>query len=597
MSDLHFSPRPNRAHEIRWREWGDAAFEEARSSGKPVLLAISAVWCHWCHVMDETTYSTQDVIDTINGRFVAVRVDNDRRPDVNARYNQGGWPTTAILTPDGDLLKGATYVPPDQMHQLLAQIDAFYADASNRATIAEHVADVRRRRAQTSSRSAGALKPDIPDRVFSFLDANFDERFGGFGTDQKFPQTQALHFLLDRYARRKDARTEEIAARTLHAMAEGGMYDRVHGGFYRYSTTRDYTVPHFEKMLEDLGGLMLACARAAALFDDESLARVAVDVRSYLDTHLWNAAAGAYGGSQDADEEYYALDAAGRAAARAPYVDPTVYTSWNAETARALIVAGPLLARWGTDSQEWTQRGLAVLETLWTRLRDDGLMCRYFDGDGAHVRGLLGDQAWMAWASIAAHEATGDRRWLDRSAELVRTASVLYDRDARAYADRLADGPQTARLAERAFPLDENALMARCLSKLAVLGHDDEAPARARSVLEGYVDSYRAYGMFASAYAAAVLDVFEPPLRVEVVGRGTSADALRQAARRAAAPPLSIIAAGDSPITTPAASSGQPFDGRPYAQICDDSACFARATSPDEIERALSQAAASHGER
>ncbi|MHB8631626.1 MAG: DUF255 domain-containing protein, partial [Candidatus Limnocylindria bacterium] len=104
MTDFHFSPRPNRAHEIAWRSWGDDAFSEARSADKPVLLAISAVWCHWCHVMDETSYSDETVIRGINERYIPIRVDNDERPDVNRRYNMGGWPTTAFLTPDGEIL-------------------------------------------------------------------------------------------------------------------------------------------------------------------------------------------------------------------------------------------------------------------------------------------------------------------------------------------------------------------------------------------------------------------------------------------------------------------------------------------------------------
>ncbi|HXM06749.1 MAG TPA: DUF255 domain-containing protein, partial [Candidatus Acidoferrum sp.] len=115
--------------------WGAAAFERARSEDKPVLLSISAVWCHWCHVMDETSYSDSTAIAAINQRYVAIRVDNDRRPDVNARYNMGGWPTTAFLAPDGQILTGATYLPPHQLNRALEEIANFYA--SNKETIAE----------------------------------------------------------------------------------------------------------------------------------------------------------------------------------------------------------------------------------------------------------------------------------------------------------------------------------------------------------------------------------------------------------------------------------------------------------------------------
>ena len=589
MSEFHFSPRPNRAHEIQWREWGSAAFAEAQAHDKPVLLAISAVWCHWCHVMDETTYSSQDVIDAINRRYVPVRVDNDQRPDVNARYNQGGWPTTAILTPEGELLKGATYVPPEQMHHLLAQVDAFYAEPENRRAVAEHVREARGRRVAAQSATPGPLRPDIPDRVFSFLDANFDERFGGFGSDQKFPQTSALHFLLDRFARSCDERARTLAQRTLHAMAGGGMYDKVHGGFYRYSTTRDFSVPHFEKMLEDLGGLLFACARASAMFDDEELGRVAVEVRAYMDAHLWSPRFGAYGGSQDADEDYYARDAAGRATLREPYVDPTVYTAWNAETANALIAAGPLLTPCGADAAEWTARGVAVLDTLWSKLLSDGLMARFYDGS-AHVRGLLGDQAWASCAALGAFEATGEQRWLRRAEELIRAAEVLFDPDAGAYFDRLNDDGAPGRLTERAFPLDDNALMARALLKLAALDGADRWTGRARTVLEANAESYRAYGMFAAGYGSAVLEWFAPPIDVVVIGPEVPASAaLRETARRFAVPAVRINTIDPRREADRLAALGQTAADEPIAYACAARVCFARASEPDALEAALSQ--------
>ena len=114
-------------HDIKWREWGDEAFEESRLTGKPVLLSISAVWCHWCHVMDHTTYSDSGVVRVINDRFVPVRVDNDRSPDINARYNMGGWPSTVFLTEDRDIITGATYIPPQQMLPALVEIAESYS--------------------------------------------------------------------------------------------------------------------------------------------------------------------------------------------------------------------------------------------------------------------------------------------------------------------------------------------------------------------------------------------------------------------------------------------------------------------------------------
>ena len=120
MSDLRFSTNPNDAHLIDWQPWGPAAFAKAQEEDKPVLLSISAVWCYWCHVMDETTYTDPDVQEIIRENFVAVRVDNDHRPDINSRYNVGGWPTTGFLTGHGGLIGGATYLPPDQLISMMA---------------------------------------------------------------------------------------------------------------------------------------------------------------------------------------------------------------------------------------------------------------------------------------------------------------------------------------------------------------------------------------------------------------------------------------------------------------------------------------------
>src|SRR5579875_3527969 len=225
MQDLHFSPRPNRAHEIAWRPWEAATFAQAQAEDKPILLAISAVWCHWCHVMDETSYSDPEVIETINERFIPIRVDNDRRPDVNARYNMGGWPTTAILTPEGDPITGGTYIPPSQLKRTLDQVAELYK--THKAEIAD----------------------------------GFDPEYGGFGYEPKFPQTDALELLLLEYRRSRalgspDERLYNMLAKTALGMARGGMYDHVEGGFFRYSTTRDWSVPHFEKMAEDHGGLL-----------------------------------------------------------------------------------------------------------------------------------------------------------------------------------------------------------------------------------------------------------------------------------------------------------------------------------------------------
>jgi uncharacterized protein len=584
----HFSPRPNRAAEIRWRDWGPDAFAEAEAGHKPVLLAISAVWCHWCHVMDETTYSDEDVIGLINEQFIPVRVDNDQRPDVNARYNMGGWPSTAVLTPEGEILRGGTYIPPEAMQPFLKQVSDLYGDPENRLEFARRIAQIRAKRLQRSSAPAsGALDPNTARTVADALSEAFDDDYGGFGTEQKFPQTDVLHFLLDDWSRTRDGRVQTMVQMTLRAMASGGMYDHVEGGFFRYSTTRDFSVPHFEKMLEDLGGLLLACARASAMFGDAALRAVAVDVKRYLDATLWSARRHGYGGSQDADEEYYRLDERGRTDAKAPYVDPNVYTSWNAQAAHALIVGGPLLASAGVDAAGWVARGVEILDMLWSTLLVDGLMARYSDGE-PHIRGLLGDQAWAAWAALAAFSATSEPLWLDRARTLLENAGALYDEAARAYLDRLPDPGEPGRVSEAFTPLPENSLMARALLALSALAGQPAHAQRARAILERFAASYATAGIFAASYASAVLDALEPPLDVKIVGPKSdeSARALRDQSLAVDAPPLRvnlIEPADDDRLRCLHVEA----EKQPVAYLCRAETCFARATTPEMLRAAL----------
>jgi uncharacterized protein YyaL (SSP411 family) len=588
MSELHFSPRPNKAANIHWQAWGDAPFAQAKAQGKPVLLAISAVWCHWCHVMDETSYSNDSVIETINSRFVPVRVDNDQRPDINARYNMGGWPTTAFLTPEGEVLYGATYLPPDAMLQALQQIDLFFSDPGNRETTARRSAELQAARvARARSPQGSDLDPLTAANVLAAIAEAFDEKHGGFGTEQKFPHVDAIDFLLDVCSRGRDDRAQHMALATLRAMTEGGMYDHVEGGFFRYSTTPDFSVPHFEKMLEDNSGLLLACARAGALFNDASLSAIAVDVKRYMDEWLWSDDTGAYGGSQDADEEYYALGAAARAKAKPPYVDHTVYTAWNGEAAGSLLFVARVLDREGADSAAWQTRATRVLELLWTHMLQDGMMCRFNDGE-PRMRGLLIDQIWPAWAALAAFSSTADPQWLQRASDLISHADALFDPAAQVYLDRLRDASEPGRAGEPTVSFEENSLMARVLLRYATASGRTEWAERARAILRRYARDYPSYQIFAATYARAVLDALQPPLRVYVVGAADDLAAvdLRDAALRVATPRLDVIPLDPKLEHERAAALG--YDAtRATAFVCSEDACFARATTTQQLAAAL----------
>jgi uncharacterized protein YyaL (SSP411 family) len=569
--DFRFSPRPNRAAEIRWRPWGEPAFAEARRLGRPILLSLSAVWCHWCHVMDETSYSDPRVIAAVNEHFVPVRVDNDRHPDVNRRYNMGGWPTTAFLAASGDVLTGGTYLPPDQMLESLARVKAFF-DANQAKILAlgsERAADgdgaAMARLTGMPLRGEQAIEalegdPDVPGDISAEVALQvvrgFDPVCGGIGAEPKFPQPDVYSFVLAYGLLRgagdpdhvpdggsallRPARVREVVRATLTAMAEGGLYDGVQGGFFRYATRRDWSVPHYEKMLEDNARLILLYLEASLHADEHDLGdgasyrRVAEGSIDYLLATLWRDDVPAFAGSQDADEHYYLLDAGGRAELPAPFVDPTVYVDWNALAARALLRAAPVFGR-----PELADRALRLLEYLVTTARRGDAMAHFVLPDGIVGDGapLLGDQATVAAAELDAYEITGDRRWLRRARSLSHWAGEhLCTPDGRLL-DRLAVPGESAGLLAQPVPaLDENAAMAEVLLRLEAHTGEVRFRERALEILAAWATQYEQYGVAASAYAQALLRYLERPDHIAVVGRRDDEEARRLHAAALVAP-------------------------------------------------------------
>src|SRR3990170_494184 len=271
-----------------WRQWGDEAFAEAKTEDKPVLLSLSAVWCHWCHVMDETSYSDPGVISYLNQHFVPVRVDNDQRPDINARYNLGGWPTTAFLTPDGELMTGGTYIPPEAMLEHLPKIVTQYK--TNREEIARKVEEMRQRRAEAAAGGRrGDLSTAVFDDVLRAVVQSYDPVFGGFGEAPKFPHADSIDLLLYAYRRPPMADDPDLlhmARKTLEFMAAGAVFDHESGGFFRYATQRDWSEPHYEKMLEDNAALLRSLLALYRTSGDPAHATAATRVIEYLNAKL-----------------------------------------------------------------------------------------------------------------------------------------------------------------------------------------------------------------------------------------------------------------------------------------------------------------------
>jgi uncharacterized protein YyaL (SSP411 family) len=512
---FRFSPRPNRAAEIGWRPWGEKAFQEAQVADKPVLLAISAVWCHWCHVMDETSYSDPEVIRLINERYVPIRVDNDERPDVNRRYNMGGWPTTAFLTPNGEIVHGGTYVPPDAMRSSLAQVADLWT--SQRSELAQRVAELHEKENEARAPKPGDLSFGIVDQVGSLIRGQYDPQFGGFGREPKFPQPKLLRFLLDEHRRFGYPEIATMLHRTLGAMAGGGMYDHTEGGFFRYSTTRQWEIPHYEKMLEDNAELLAIYAEAHRSFPDAGYDRVVRDVVRWMDAMLWQDDKRLWAGSQDADEHYYTIDSRDeRAKHDTPFVDRTAYTGWNA------LAASAYWASWAaTGEDQLEQRAHEAMGSITRRLWDaDAKTLHHFDaGDGSRVLDLLGDVATNLAANLDAYETGLHPGALGGARQMAMTLrDRLTDHATGGFFDAPEGRREPGRLARRERPIEENSIAADGLLRLAALTGEEGWRELALRALRSFVGEFRQWGQFAASYANSVARALAEPLVVAVVG-------------------------------------------------------------------------------
>ena len=325
------------AHQpIDWNEWGEEAFDKARTEGKPVLLDIGAVWCHWCHVIDRESYENPEIAALINALYVPVKVDRDERPDVDARYQsavsaisgQGGWPLTAFLTPDGKPFFGGTYFPPDDAggrpgfkRILLAISEAFKArraEVDNSANaLAEAVA-----KAEVFHGARGVFDARVVDAVIESALKQFDPTHGGFGHAPKFPHASAVDLLLERYQSTRDPQLLEVVERTLEGMALGGVYDQVGGGFHRYSVDERWCVPHFEKMTYDNSELLRNFLHGYQVTEKPLFRDTAERIIGWVGEVLSDPARGGFYSSQDADQT---LD------------DDGDYFTWTQQEVRAVL--------------------------------------------------------------------------------------------------------------------------------------------------------------------------------------------------------------------------------------------------------------------
>ena len=302
---------------VDWYPWGAEALDRARREDRPILLSIGYAACHWCHVMERESFENADDRPALmNDRFVCIKVDREERPDLDGIYMQavqaltghGGWPMTVFLTPEGEPFYGGTYYPPTDRHGLPGfgrVLDAVAEAYANRRADVQRTTDMLRRMYAATAIVAEAedpLSPELLDRAYRLTAAEYDVRHGGFGGAPKFPQAMALESVLVAWARTGDAFPLELVTRSFRAMARGGIYDQIGGGFARYAIDATWLVPHFEKMLYDNALLARLGVHLWQATGDAEVRRVSEETLDWVGREMTSPGGGFYS-TLDADSE------------------------------------------------------------------------------------------------------------------------------------------------------------------------------------------------------------------------------------------------------------------------------------------------------
>jgi uncharacterized protein len=610
---------------VDWYPWGPAALEQARVHDRPILLSIGYSACHWCHVMAHESFESSGTAAVMNEHFVNVKVDREERPDVDALYmeatvsmtGQGGWPMTVFLTPAGEPFYAGTYFPPEPRHGMPSFTQLLLAVNEAWHTQRDDIVAQARRLVEAVGRSS-RIEPSTEPLTASLLDdaergigRTFDRVNGGFGRAPKFPPASTLEFLL----RRDSGAAREMVTDTLDAMAVGGMYDLVGGGFHRYSVDDRWLVPHFEKMLYDNALLAPTYLHAWVVTGERRYRVVVEETLDYVIREL-KLPGGGLASAQDADtngiegltftwteaegvpaellvpfehgrsiirgeipEELRARLREVRDSRPQPGLDDKVLASWNGLALAALAEGARRLER-----EDWLRAARGVGDFLLGPLsNENGRLCRSWREGKVSGEGFLDDYANVAHGLLELHVATGELRWLHEARRLALVAVELFG-DPRHGGFFLAPiGGEE--LVARTKDLDDNpipsgnSMLAHVLLRLARIWGDDELELRAVSVLrlvEPMLD--RAPGAF--GWALCALDLWlAPPRELAIVGPVDS-----PVARAALAPfaPTTVVAVGPADGVPLLEGKGL-VEGEPAAYVCERFACRAPVTDAEEL--------------
>jgi uncharacterized protein len=598
---------------VDWWEWSPEAFADARERDVPVLLSVGYAACHWCHVMAHESFEDETTASYMNEHFTNIKVDREERPDVDAVYmqattamtGQGGWPMTVVLTPEGEPFFAGTYFPDEPRHgqpafrQVLGALSEAWRN--RRDEVGKVASDVSEHLQQDGALAGEEpIDADVLSGAVTLLAREFDGANAGFGNAPKFPPSMVLEFLLRHAARTGSPNASGMVDRTLRAMARGGIYDQLGGGFARYSVDSAWVVPHFEKMLYDNAQLLGLYARWWRQSGDPLGERIARETAEFLLAEL-RTDQGGFASALDADSEgvegkFYAWtpaqlvealgadDGAWAAAllevtdegtfehgastlqlpadpddedrwrrvrarlfeARAERVSPArddkVVAAWNGLAIASLAEAGTLLGE-----PRYVDAAVDAARLL-VDCHLDGRLLRRVSRDGVVGRhaGVLEDYACVAHGLLALLSATGDVTWLRTARTLLNQALAMFAApdggffDTAEDAERLLTRPRDP--SDNASPSGQSALVHALLSYAAVTGsgrHRDAAEAALRTVrtLAERVPRFAGWSLAAAEAAVA------GPLEVAVVGPPGDASRaeLARVARSSSSPGLVVV--------------------------------------------------------
>ncbi len=653
--------RQHAGNPVDWRPWGEAALAEARRRDVPMLVSIGYAACHWCHVMAHESFEDEATAALMNERFVNVKVDREERPDVDAVYMEatqaltghGGWPMTVFTTPEGEPFYCGTYYPPAPRlgmpsfrQVLLAVADAW---TTRRAEVSGAASSIVEQLARRSVLPPGEAPPTEEQLAAALrtLRREHDDRFGGFGGAPKFPPSMVLEFLLRHAARTGEADALAMVEQTAEAMARGGMYDQLAGGFARYSVDAQWVVPHFEKMLYDNALLLRVYVHWARATGSPLARRIATETADFLlrdlatpeggfasaldadsegeegKFYVWTPkqlaaelgeedgrwAAGLWGVTDEGtfehgtsvlqlrsdpeDAERYARIRGRLAAARERRVPPgrddKVVAAWNGLAIAGLAEAGAVL-----DDRRYVDRARVAAELLATvHLGPDGRLLRVSrDGVPGRHAGVLEDYADVAEGYLALYAAGGDPRWVDAAGRLLDVVRGQFGDgeggffDTAADAERLVRRPRDA--TDNATPSGLHAAAGALLSYAAYTGDTvtREAAEQALRVAGRLAADHPRFAGWGLAVAEALAD---GPREVAVVG--PAADPATAALRRTAwlgnAPGMVLAVGEPGADGVPLLRERPLVDGRPAAYVCRRLVCDRPVTDPAQLARAV----------